>query len=447
MREDVSLLQELIRNKCVNTGDVKSGNEIISCHTLERFFNTYGYEGEILHKEESRSNYLLRVPGYDKKAPSLMFQCHLDVVPATEEDWDLPPFEGIIQDDVLWGRGAVDMLNITAAMAVGFVKALKQKTSFPGDLIFLALADEEASGQYGADFLTKHHWDKVQCDYQISELGGFHLATDNGPALTLARGEKGVMWTRISVKGTASHGSMPYKSDNAAYKIAKVLQLLADQNTAPKLHDLFKDMVAQSLTSSIAARLLNFEDHDLGLDQVFEDNPGWAKFLHSASHLSISPGVIRIGDKVNIVPDRGVLDLDIRILPGENKDSALAELRRILEPCLNDIDIEVFEYFPPNLSKKDTPLKKAITQVTSGHFPKHQILDMLIGGVTDGRYWRNKGTCVYGFSLFDEELTLNAYSERLHGKNERISLNSLKLSTDFFTEIPSSFYREWELSK
>jgi len=448
MTETTRLLQTMIRNQCINTGATDSGHEYRNCQVLDQFFSKKGITGEVLEALPGRGNYLVRIPGTDPSAPSLMFQGHIDVVPARAEDWDFPPFEAQIKEGILYGRGAVDMLNITASMAVGFARALEEKGPFPGDLLFLALADEEASGRYGAKFLTENHWDKVKCDYQISELGGFHLTTPQGPSLTLARGEKGVLWTRISLKGRAAHGSMPYKADNAAYKIARVLTLLQEFDGDPQFHELYRDMAALSAADSQEQALLTSpQGFYQGLEAVHQRDPGWARFLHAAATMGISPGLLQAGDKVNIIPDRGVVELDIRIIPGEDKESALKTLREILKPMLPELTIEVFEYFPPNLSPKDTPLRSALVEITSGHFPEYSIADMLTGGVTDGRYWRRKGTCVYGFSLFDPELTLDSYSQRLHGINERISLKSLQKSTDFFSQLPDIFYTHWKNPK
>ena len=125
----VLLLQELIRNACVNDGH--SCSESRSVASLLSFFEEYGLEGTVLAKESGRENLILRVPGTDPEAPSLAFMGHTDVVPADGADWDHDPFGGELLNGEVWGRGAVDMLNMTAAQAVGFAEAVTKHGPFP----------------------------------------------------------------------------------------------------------------------------------------------------------------------------------------------------------------------------------------------------------------------------------------------------------------------------
>ena len=116
--EFLPLFRQLIRNACVNTGQPASGHEDLSVATLQEFFAKRGLRGEVFHAQKGRGNLLIRVPGTDPGAPSLVFMGHLDVVPAQAADWSVDPFAAEIRDGQVWGRGAVDMLCWTAAQAV-----------------------------------------------------------------------------------------------------------------------------------------------------------------------------------------------------------------------------------------------------------------------------------------------------------------------------------------
>ena len=227
----IPLIQEMIRNRCVNTGSSDSGNETKSALTLQSFFSGYGIQSEILISKPERGNFLIRIPGTDPKAPSLMYMGHMDVVNADPEQWSIDPFAGEIHKGYLWGRGTVDMLNITASAAVAFAELIKQKGPLKGDLIFLAVADEEASGRLGARWLVENHWDKVKADYMITEQGGFFVDTDSGPGIAITVGEKGIAWVRLKAKGTAGHGSMPYKADNALLKLSEAASKIGSLKT------------------------------------------------------------------------------------------------------------------------------------------------------------------------------------------------------------------------
>ena len=117
---------------------------------------------------------------------------HTDVVPVNPDGWQRDPFGGELVDGVVWGRGAVDMLNLTATMAVAFRAPRRQPASGPrGTLVYLAVADEEALGTWGAELLLEHERDAVQADYVVTEAGGFQMPTPAGPRLPVIVGGEG----------------------------------------------------------------------------------------------------------------------------------------------------------------------------------------------------------------------------------------------------------------
>src|SRR5262249_1455736 len=150
----------------------------------------------------------------DPGAPSLMLMGHLDVVPVNPDRWRRDPFGGELVDGYVWGRGAIDMLNQTAAMAVAFKRLAQQGFRPRGTLIYLAVADEETLATYGAEWMLSHEPDAVRADYVLTETGGYALplpSTDGGRKLTVTVGEKGAFWARIRVTGTPGHASMPLR--------------------------------------------------------------------------------------------------------------------------------------------------------------------------------------------------------------------------------------------
>ncbi len=437
-----TLLQELIRNRCVNDGH--SGNEALSARTLQRFFLEYGINVEIFSRKEGRDNLIVRVPGTDPRAPSLAFMGHLDVVPASPEDWIRDPFGGEIADDEVWGRGAVDMLNMTASQAVGFAEAVRKHGPFPGDLLYIALADEEASGKYGARWLTDHHWDKVACDVMVSEIGGFYIQGRRGRHAVLGVGEKGVAWLRVTTRGVPGHGSIPFGARNAADDLIALGYKLAEAR--PRVHTgkIYRGMVRAS-AGSLFEELLLFSPftQSQGLHRLAKRNPGAAKWLHAASRTTVSTGMIQGGSKINIIPDVAHMDLDIRLIPGESLESAMAVVHHAAMAAGVDAELEVLEFFPPTISDREGPFVEASAALLRKNVDDAEILPILVGGATDGRFWRHRGTQVYGFTLFDKKMTMDRFSKLIHGRNERISLESLALSLEYYTELPGQFFQYW----
>ena len=118
--ETVALLQTLIRNQCVNEGTAESGFETRSVDVLAQYLGDSGLDLERYEATPGRQNLVARIEGTDPTAPTLLLMGHTDVVPVSPESWRRDPFGGEIIDGEVWGRGAVDMLNLTTTMAVAF---------------------------------------------------------------------------------------------------------------------------------------------------------------------------------------------------------------------------------------------------------------------------------------------------------------------------------------
>jgi acetylornithine deacetylase/succinyl-diaminopimelate desuccinylase-like protein len=170
--EATDLLQHLIRNRCVNDGSVASGHEQRSADLLQQYFEGSGVDLQTYEPEPGRTSLVVKLTGSDPEAPSLALLGHTDVVPANGDDWRHDPFGGELIDGEVWGRGAIDMLNLTTTMATG-VRHLALSGFRPaGDLTFIAVADEEALGTHGAAWLCEHATEDVHADFVITESGG-----------------------------------------------------------------------------------------------------------------------------------------------------------------------------------------------------------------------------------------------------------------------------------
>jgi len=438
-----TLLKELICNRCVNNGNPDSGNEIKSALSLKKYFNKYNIKSEILESRKGRANILSRIPGESSKAPSLMYMSHLDVVPANEDEWSYNPFSAEEVDGYIWGRGTVDMLNITACQAAAFAEIAKTKRSFPGDLIFLAVADEEASGRLGAGWLVENHWNKVKTDYMITEAGGFFVKGKKSRGIVISIGEKGFAWTRITLKGVSGHGSMPYRMDNAALKLSNAVSRICDYPGKIKISDIYKRMVEGMRFGKLKEWLLtNPLTINKAIGKLYKEDPGTARHLNAISRMTISPNIILSGQKVNVIPDEGIIELDIRVLPGQTKDDVIKEISKAIKPLDSNFKVEVLDFFPSNISPEATPLFDSTLEILRSDFPGIYHIPSLFSGVTDARFWRMRGTVVYGFALFDESMTMNEYVSNLHGKDERVSLKSLENTYNYFFKLPEVFYRK-----
>ncbi|HAX05714.1 MAG TPA: peptidase M20 family protein, partial [Acidimicrobiaceae bacterium] len=240
----IELLQTLIRNACVNDGTPTSGNEVLNSDALETFLEGPGVDIETFEPTPGRKSLVARIAGTDPNAPSLCLMGHTDVVPVNPEGWERDPFGGELIDGEVWGRGAVDMLNLTSSQAVAFKHLADSGFRPSGDFLYFAVADEESGSAHGAQWMADHHPDAIMADYVLTENGGLHTGTSEQPYIGVNIGEKGVAWRKLRVKGTPGHGSAPFKSDNALVRAAGVIQRLADYRPPAQFHELWRQQVS-----------------------------------------------------------------------------------------------------------------------------------------------------------------------------------------------------------
>lgn len=435
------LLVALIQDACVNDGTADSGNEVRAADTLEAYLAS---TGERFEPHPGRRSVLYRVPGTDPKAPSLMLMGHTDVVPVSPGGWSVDPFAGHRSQGFVWGRGAVDMLNITAAMAVVFKRHLEGKAPrLRGDLLFLGVADEEAAGTLGARWLVEHEWDAVKCQYLLTEIGTPMIQGQSGPGLPVTVSEKGPQWRRIVGTGQPSHGSQPYGTANALLPVADVVTRLASSPTPVLVSDEWRRFVEAWDPGEIAEDLLDPDLVDAAIDRIALDDIGLARWVHACTHLTISPNVLHGGVKANVVPDAAAAEIDVRSLPGQDEADVDDHFRKVIGPSLEEqIDIITMQATAASGSPTEGPLWDALGEALDGIRPGVHLVPSLIPVATDARFFRRRGTIAYGVGLFDDRVGFGDFLRMFHGHDERVSEESLALTVRLLGATVDGFGRK-----
>ncbi|HYI62950.1 MAG TPA: M20/M25/M40 family metallo-hydrolase [Acidimicrobiales bacterium] len=431
--EVTDLLQHLIRNACVNDGTVGSGHEARSVDLLRAHLGGTGLDVETYEPQPGRESLVARIEGTDPTAPTLTLLGHLDVVPANVDRWQRDPFGGELVEGEVWGRGAIDMLNLTASMAVA-VRRLAQRGWRPaGTLVFAAVADEEAAGIWGARHLAEAQLDAVRSDYVLTESGGIPMRSPGGLKLPVMVGEKGCYWCRITVRGTAGHGSQPYKADNALVKAAEVVRRIATFRPEAQIGEVWRRYLASmGLPDEVTAPLLDPDRLDDRLDEL---PLGMARMFHACTHTTMSPNIAHGGSKVNTIPDHVTLEVDVRTLPGQDREAVEAILREAVGDLRDDVTIEPAVFDPASESPMDTPLWDTLSRVAGRFYEGSQTVPMLIVGATDARFFRRLGATAYGFGLFSRNLRYEDFGKMFHGDDERVDIESLRLSTEMWEAV------------
>ncbi len=417
------ILADLVRIKSVNP----PGGETEVARYLKRLFDRYGIPNEIVEPQKGRGSFLASAGEGER---SLLFLSHIDVVTATG-GWSFPPFSGEIKDGFVFGRGAIDCKALVAAQACSVIDLAKEK-KLKGRLIFAATADEETLGPLGAKYLVDNHLDKIKADFAINEGAEAPAQIADKVCHFIAVGEKAPSWIRLSTKGTSAHGALPLLGDNAIVKMADILGNLANYQPGPALIPVVKE-----LTRTIAG--LDNSGSDItenNIDQYIQnlENKNLAAYLSAITRFTVSPNVVRGGLKTNIVPDSCQAEVDIRILPGQNKEQILKEL----QPLLGEAEITVINHTPPTISKYKSRYYETIRQTLQEFVKGDLVLPSISAGSTDSRLLRAAGIPSYGINM----LTLNtdpALRRSVHGVDEKIDIESLKVKTDFLTALAKRY--------
>jgi acetylornithine deacetylase/succinyl-diaminopimelate desuccinylase-like protein len=430
------LLQTMIRNECVNDGTPDSGFETRNSDVLVQYLEGPGVEVETYTPREGRDSMVARIAGSDPDAPALCLMGHTDVVPVSPSGWENDPFGGELIDGEVWGRGAIDMLNLTSTMAVAVKRLAREGFTPKGDLIYFGVADEEAGGVWGAEWMVEHHWDAIEAEYVLTELGGWStVGADGDRRVTVNVNEKGMSWRRLRVSGTPGHGSMPFGADNALVKAAEIVRRLDEYRPSPHLDEVWGAQVAAfDLPDEIKAGLLDpaaIWDTMKGLPTPV------ARTCHAHTHTTLSPNVVHGGQKTNVIPDTVDIDVDIRTVPGTTQDDVIDHLRDALGELFEHVEIGDLQLADPTSSPfgDSNPLWAAVTEHTRVAYPGATMVPGLIVGGTDARFYREKGSTAYGTGLFSPSMDFATFGSRFHGHNERIDVASLGLSGNFFYGI------------
>jgi len=428
------LLQALIRNECVNDGTPDSGGEVRNAELLEAYLAGSGVGIEQFESHPGRGSVVARIEGSDQTAPTLCLMGHTDVVPVNPHGWSRDPFGGELIDGEVWGRGAIDMLNITASMAVAFRHLSETGWRPKGTLIYFGVADEEAGGTWGAEWMCNTEWDAIRSDYVLTEMGGWSsVGHDDVRRVVVNTGEKGIAWRRLRISGTPSHGSMPFGADNALIKAAEVVRRLSEYRPSAQISDVWKAQVAaMNLPDELRAGLV---DPSRIWETIETLPPALARTCHAQTHTTFSPNVVHGGQKTNIIPDMVELEVDIRTVPGTTRADVEAHLQAALGELANHVEISAIQQNDSTESPRGNDLWDAISSATQVAYPGAELLPGLIVGGTDARFFREKGAIAYGTGLFSKEVSLESFGTRFHGNDERIDVESLGLSTDFWIHI------------
>ena len=406
------------------------GNEALAIEFLDDTLRQRGFAPQIFRSAPNRANLVVRLNGQGDIdcAPCLLY-AHADVVPADPIAWSMPPFEGYVKDDFVWGRGALD----NKGLGIVFMQALtllRQYASPPKrDIILLIAADEEASGQYGAVWMLNHHPHLIQAEYVWDE-GGMALQQANRVLYQIAIAEKSPLIITLTAQGTPGHASIPRKDnphDRLVEALHRIKQWKHPVRLTPPVIQMLKTLASdQPWPESF---LFSHADRPLWqplLRHYLKSKPLFSPLICNTINLTMLQG----GHAGNVIPAQAQATLDVRLLPGQDLEAFLTILRAAISDLY--LSVEVKDMPPPQISTPtDTHFYDVLSETLRELGPPGRVIPYLTPGATDSRFFRAAGMKAYGFMPM---LLGNTELSRIHGIDERISTANLRWGTQIVYE-------------
>lgn len=412
------------------------GNEIGVARYLASIFDREGIPYEVLEPRPKRASIVARLKG-EGSLPPLLLTSHVDVVPAERSAWRYDPFSGEIREGAVWGRGAVDMKNMTAIELMALLHLKRKGSKLQRDLIFAAVADEEAGCDLGMGWICSHRPELVKAEYALNEVGGFSIPLGKRRLYTLQVAEKGVAWLKMRAKGRPGHGSMPHE-ENAVARLARAVDQIdrtpLPLHVTPQVRGFITELAKHlPFPVSVLVKGLFYDRLSEPIRRLLPEER--RKFFLASLHNTATPTMIEAGSKINVIPSKAEAFLDGRTLPGTSTEDFLNELKKVVGP---DIEFEVLREAPPLTFPDTGRFIDRIREVIEKHDEAGSLVPYLTVGYTDAKPLADIGVTTYGFMPMKLPPDL-IFSELFHGHNERLPVDSFLWGLHVFNDLVQSW--------
>ena len=420
-----ALLQELIR---VNTSN-PPGVTLPLAEILKKRFEAVGFTVEIFPTPDAgKVHFIARLKGDGSKKPILL-AAHADVVGVEREKWTVDPFAGVIKDGSVYGRGAIDFKGGMAVFAMAALKLAENKVPLARDVIFLAEADEEGAPM-NTLWLAKDHWAAMDAEFALNE-GGWIMKNDDGTVryVSISTDDKSSISVLLTSKGTSTHSSMPLP-DNPLASLGAAIAKISAYEAPVQLTAENKQFFTALGKSSTGATAKYFRDLVHGTpaqvkaaDKVISKDP----LLHAIMRNTFAPVIMSGGFRANVIPGSAEATINLRLIPGTDPNTMITLIEKLINDPRVTVKLGAGQTGKlPEPSSTDTELYQALARESKAQWPTAEVTPYLFQAGTDAAAWRMRGVPVYGiypYPISNDEL------RRMHGNDERVSIESLKQGT------------------
>jgi acetylornithine deacetylase/succinyl-diaminopimelate desuccinylase-like protein len=431
--EAVEHLRQLVRIDTTNP----PGNETATAEYIAGVLAREGLSARVLDSEPGRGNLVARLHGAGPAEEGLMLLSHLDVVPAEADRWRYPPFQGVLSEGYVWGRGTLDTKHLTVMELMAVLLLHRLGRRLQRDVVLVATADEEVGGERGLGWLLKEHPDLVACGYAINEGGGQGVRVHGHSLYSCQTAEKGVCWMALTARGEPGHAAFP-SPDTAIERLGRAVGRLGA--SCMPLHPI--PLVREAMQiwlDALGPEAPSLDDVLAGEVTEATLAPYFGLLSRSVNAMlrnTATPTILESGVRINVIPGEARAELDGRILPGMSQEQVVREVRQVIEDEAVAVDVKLF--FPASGGGSDHMLYHTIERVMGGLDPGSRLVPHLLAGVSDARYLIRRGVRVCGFAPMQEDPGA-PWAELIHGDDERISVENLGFGVRAIYHIVEAF--------
>lgn len=427
------IFKELIE---INTTH-SQGDNTAAALAVEARLLAAGFPAEDVHvivPAERKGNVVarLRSPAPTKKP--ILLLAHLDVVEASPWDWSVHPFKFLERDGYFYGRGTTDDKDEVAIYTANMIQMKQQGYRPNRDIIVAFTADEEGGTDNGVQYLLAEHPELVDAAFVLNEGGGGAIQDGKRIANSVQAAEKVYQTYQLEVVNPGGHSSVP-RADNAIYQLTAGLNRIAEYEFPVRLNEVTRAHFSQSAGSmspeqeSLVAGLLH-QPPDEAAVAYFSAIPAYNARLRTTCVATR----LEAGHADNALPQRASATVNCRILPGVDPASVEATLNEVVA----DDGVKISPAAEPNPSPP-SPLTEEvmapIQEITDSMWPGVKVVPNMSTGATDGLYFRNRGTPVYGVSGLFGDID----DVRAHGRDERIMVESFYDGLEFLDRLVRAY--------
>jgi acetylornithine deacetylase/succinyl-diaminopimelate desuccinylase-like protein len=424
------------------------GNELKAVEFYKKIFDQEGIENRVFEVAPGRGDLWARIPANVSQNPHssqtrgemrhpgyprpIILLNHMDVVTSDASHWRVPPFSGEIRDGYLWGRGAQDMKDEGLAQLVVMVMLKREKVALDRDVIFLAVADEEADG-IGTDWFIKNQKDLLEnAEFLINEGGENLLEGGKVKYVGVDVGEKTTYWLHVVAHGRPGHGSRP-NPDSAPNRLVRALDQIIAYRTPLRVLPVVEEFLKDMAPSEPPEQAAYYRDVRKAIqDKKFQEEVERDESLNFLLRDTISLTMMGGSEQTNVIPPEAWANLDVRILPGGDPKAVAEALRKIVNDPSVTIEPLNAEFRIANYSGTDNALYTAIRDVSAKYFPGTPVVPHITSGYTENQRYRPLGIVAYGFNPYtatEEE------GNTEHGNDERIRVDEVKRGPEILFDV------------